>query len=59
MPVVEDGELCGVVSRTDMLRALASEEGNAGATLAYQEIAGSVPEPSAAAGSWRASASRR
>lgn len=50
MPVVEDGELCGVVSRTDILRALASAEGNAGATLAYyQEIAGSVPEPNAAA----------
>jgi CBS domain-containing protein len=49
MPVVEDGGLCGVVSRTDIVRAIASAEGNAGATLAYyQEIAGAVPGPSSA-----------
>jgi CBS domain-containing protein len=49
MPVIDDGELCGVVSRSDVIRATASAEGNAGATLAYyQEIAGTVPVPSSA-----------
>ncbi len=50
MPVVDDGALCGVVSRTDVVRAIAAAESDAGTTLAYyQEIAGAVPGPSAAA----------
>ena len=49
MPVVEDGELCGVVSRSDIIRVLAGAEGDAGATLAYyQEIAGAVRGPHSA-----------
>ena len=44
MPVVDDGELRGVVSRTDIVRALVSAEGDAGATVAYyQEVAGTIP----------------
>lgn len=50
MPVVEDGVLHGVVSRTDVVRAIAAAEDDAGTTLAYyQEMAGAVPGPSAAA----------
>jgi CBS domain-containing protein len=49
MPVVEDGEVCGVVSRSDIVRTLAGAEGNAEAMLAYyQEVAGAVPGPTAA-----------
>lgn len=49
MPVVDEGGVDGVVSRSDIVRAIASAEGNADATLAYyQEIAGAVPGPSSA-----------
>ena len=49
MPVVEGAELCGVVSRTDLIRTLAAAEGSAEATLAYyQEVGGAAPSPASA-----------
>ncbi len=49
MPVVDDAELCGVVSRRDLIRTLANAEGSAEATLAYyQEIGGAAPSPASA-----------
>jgi CBS domain-containing protein len=49
MPVVDGTELCGVVSRTDLIRALANAEGSAEATLAYyREVAGAAPGPTSA-----------
>lgn len=35
VPVVSGGELCGVVSRSDVVRVLAEAQGDAEATLAY------------------------
>lgn len=50
LPVVDAGDLCGVVSRTDLVRALAGAEGSAEATLAYyHEIAGATSEPASGA----------
>jgi CBS domain-containing protein len=44
VPVVDDAELRGVVSRTDLIRTLADAEGTAEATLAYyQEVGGAAP----------------
>lgn len=49
MPVVDGAELCGVASRTDLVRALANAEGSAEATLAYyREVGGAVPGPASA-----------
>jgi CBS domain-containing protein len=49
MPVVDDAELCGVVSRTDLVRTLADAEGSAEATLAYyQEVGDAAPSPASA-----------
>jgi predicted transcriptional regulator len=49
MPVVDGGELCGVVSRTDLICTLADAEGSAEATLAYyQEVGGAAPSPASA-----------
>lgn len=49
MPVVDGAKLCGVVSRTDLVRAFANAEGSAEATLAYyREVAGAVPGPTSA-----------
>jgi CBS domain-containing protein len=48
--VVDDAELCGVVSRTDLIRTLADAEGTADATLAYyQEVGGAAPSLASAA----------
>lgn len=49
MPVVDNAGLCGVVSRTDLIRTLADAEGSAEATLAYyQEVGGAAPSPTSA-----------
>lgn len=49
MPVVDGAELCGVVSRTDLIRTLADAEGSAEATLAYyREVGGAAPSPASA-----------
>ncbi len=46
MPVIDNAGLCGVVSRTDLIRTLADAEGSAEATLAYyQEVGGAAPSP--------------
>ena len=50
VPVVADAELVGVVSRTDIVRALAQATDSAEATLAYyQEIAGAALDTGAIA----------
>lgn len=49
LPVVDNAGLCGVVSRTDLIRTLADAEGSAEATLAYyQEVGGAAPSPTSA-----------
>lgn len=49
LPVVDNAGLCGVVSRTDLIRTLADAEGSAAATLAYyQEVGGAAPNPTSA-----------
>jgi CBS domain-containing protein len=49
MPVIDNAGLCGVVSRTDLIRTLADAEGSAEVTLAYyQEVGGAAPSPTSA-----------
>ena len=48
-PVIDNAGLCGVVSRTDLIRTLADAVGSAEATLAYyQEVGGAAPSPTSA-----------
>jgi CBS domain-containing protein len=58
MPVVDDAELCGVVSRTDLVRTLADAEGSAEATLAYRRSE-TQPRARPLPGTWRANRSRQ
>jgi predicted transcriptional regulator len=58
VPAVDDAELRGVVSRTDLIRTLADAEGTAEATLAYYQRSEARPRAWPLPGAWRANRSR-